>query len=135
MEEGSSLQLATYAWMIRSSEHMDEVDTGYFMLAQGELISDSQDLAEDAVESPYSLHEIWNMGQASYRHAWKRLDSGLVEASGLKEMLTAIEEDVKEDDLREQLKEEYRSKGMLYQKPPCKFCDYSRLCGLAGGVI
>jgi RecB family exonuclease len=135
MEEGSSLQLAIYAWMIRSSEHLDEVDTGYFMLAQGEILSHSKDLAEDVVESPYTLDEIWNMGVASYRYAREQLDSGLVEASGVKELLIAIEKDVKEDDLREKLKEEYREKGMLYQKPSCRFCDYSRLCGLSGGIL
>jgi RecB family exonuclease len=135
MEEGSSLQLATYAWMIRSSEHLDEVDTGYFMLAQGELLSHSKDLAEEAVESPYSLDEIWKMGLASYRDVWEQLDSGLVEASGVKELFTTIEEDMKEEEVREGLKAEYREKGMLYQKPSCRFCDYSRLCGLSGGIL
>lgn len=135
IEGGSALQLATYAWMIRTSGYSDLVDAGYFMLAQGELLSDSRDLADDVIESPNTLEEIWDMGTASYRDVWDHLSSGLVEVRGVEELISSIEEGLIEEKVREALKNQYRDRGMLYQKPPCNFCDFSRLCGMAGGAV
>ncbi|MDD3023909.1 MAG: PD-(D/E)XK nuclease family protein, partial [Syntrophomonadaceae bacterium] len=61
VKEGNALQLATYAWMLRTTETAQEVHTGYYMLAQGQIISDSALLAEEPIDSPRTLEEIWNI--------------------------------------------------------------------------
>ena len=135
VEEGSSLQLAAYAWMLRSAELSEQVHTGYFMLAQGQLISDSPSLTDEAIDSPCTLEEVWNMGVASLNDVCKQLSGGLVEACGVKERMTAQADGTNEEKTRKNVAEQCRANGMLYQSPPCKFCDFSRLCGWSGGVL
>lgn len=132
VEEGSALQLATYAWMLRSAEPAEQVHTGYFMLAQGQLISDSPALTDEVIDSPYSLEEVWNMGVASMNAAFEQLTDGSLEARGVVELMTAKEEAIDEEKVSENMAAQYRANGMLYQRPPCKFCDFGRLCGWSG---
>lgn len=133
VEEGSALQLAAYAWMLRSVEMTQNVHAGYFMLAQGQLISDSALLGSDATSSPHTLEEIWDMGIASMNEAVKILEDGLIEARGVKESLLQIEDGTNDEKTKMKIKEQFLAKGMLYQSPPCGFCDYRRLCDWSGG--
>lgn len=130
IEEGTSLQLAAYAWMLRSAEPSHQVHTGYFMLAQGQLLSSSPMLADEAVKTPYNLEDIWDMGVASLRNVLEILESGTVEARGIIEKAKAQELELSEEKAIEKFKDECRKKGLLYQSPPCMFCDFVRLCGI-----
>lgn len=130
VEEGSALQLATYAWMLRTAESAPEVHTGYFMLAQGQIISDSALLAEDAINPPRTLEEVWDIAVSALNNDIKQLDDGLIEARGIKELLAQEECGKKEEEINEMFKQQCLDNGMLYRKPLCKYCDYSRLCGL-----
>lgn len=133
VEDGSALQLAAYAWMLRTVEKTQNVHTGYFMLAQGQLISDSTLLGNDAIASPHTLEEIWDMGIASLNDVLKQLDDGLVEARGIIELLTLVEDGANYEKTKMKFKDQYRDNGMLYQSPPCRFCDFCQLCGWSGG--
>ncbi|MDW7657359.1 MAG: PD-(D/E)XK nuclease family protein, partial [Bacillota bacterium] len=134
IEEGTALQLATYAWMLRSAEQAEQIHTGYFMLAQGQLISDSPLLSDEVINAPCSLEEVWNRGVTSLKSACRQMSDGLLEARGVKELLLSKENDLSEEKTREKIAAEYWDNGMLYQRPPCNFCDFGHLCGRSGGV-
>ncbi len=137
VKEGDSLQLAVYAWLLRSGKS-SKVHAGYFMLVQGELLSDSELLKDEAIESDLSLDEIWQMGKKSWTHNLKSLNEGTIEVGGIIEENMKVEEnlsDAKEakDKIKKIMKDKYRAEGMLYQEPPCFFCDFGNLCGMIGG--
>ena len=133
LEEGEALQLAAYAWLLRSAEPSATIHSGYFMLAQGELLSDSPLVGKEALNTKYPLEKIWEMGIHSWNSHLQSLNDGTMEASGVKEALLQSENGGKPDDIQSKLKDEYDAKGLLYQGVPCKFCDFASLCGLAGG--
>ena len=135
IEEGSALQLASYAWMLKSTNKSDNVSTGYFMLAQGKLLSDSPGFTDDVLESRYPLDEVWKMGVASMKAVSTQLSTGLVEARGIIEMKESLDNNLKEEKVSEGFKAKNRAEGMLYQKPPCTFCDFGYLCGIEGGAL
>lgn len=133
VEEGSALQLACYAWMMGSVDGESWAHGGYFMLAQGELISASALLREEALCSAYSLPEIWEMGVACSKERLQALNSGQLEAGGVTELLRQAREDLSADQVRALTKSESCRRGLLYQRPSCGFCDFALLCGMAGG--
>ncbi|HKM01692.1 MAG TPA: PD-(D/E)XK nuclease family protein [Sedimentibacter sp.] len=135
IEEGSALQLASYAWMLKSTNKSDNVSTGYFMLAQGKLLSDSPGFTDDVLKSEYSLDEVWKMGVASMKAVSTQLSTGLVEVRGIIEMKESLDNNLKEEKVSEGFKAKNRAVGMLYQKPPCAFCDFGYLCGIEGGAL
>ena len=128
-KNGRSLQLAVYAWLLKSTDPYKQIHAGYFMLAQNEIISVSPLLAEEMIDSPFTLEEIWDMGLASLREVLNQFKSGLVEARGLMEMIKAQEEDMELETISNNVAEQYRENGMLYQNPECKYCDFRRICG------
>jgi RecB family exonuclease len=121
LEEGNALQLASYAWLLRSIDPDVSVHTGYFMLAQGELFSDSPLLGEDALPSKRSSDEIWNLAFETWNKKIQKLNEGVAEAKGVTEKLLGSDAAVQEP---------------FYIAPPCVFCDFAVLCGLneAGGL-
>ena len=134
VEEGDALQLATYSWLLKSAKPESMVHSAYFMLAQGELLSDSDLLQDEALASKYTHEEIWEMGVKSWNQCVSDLKNGRVEACGVKVRLAGESEGIKEDKVKENLKSECVSRGMLYQGPLCGFCDFSVLCGMKGTV-
>lgn len=139
VEQGTALQLATYAWMLRSADDARGIDdgeaaTGYFMLAQGKLLSDSPDLTEDVIPVPYSLEQTWALGAAAFRDSMHRMEQGQIQIRGVAEMLDVAASGTTEDKLREDLIAQGQSKGMLYQEPPCRFCDFGGICGKIDGA-
>jgi len=130
VEEGSALQLAVYAWMLRTAERSQDVHVGYFMLAQGQLISDSPLLAGDAIPSPQTHEELWDMAVAALNNDLQQLGDGMIEARGVKELLAQNESGKSPEEINEMFKEQCLANGMLYRKPQCEYCDYSRLCGM-----
>ena len=114
VKEGKALQLASYAWLLRKSNGA-WAPGAYFMLAQGELITDDSRFGSRAIASPFSAEEVWGSGSKSWSVQFKQLQSGQVEASGLmdgKELQVSREES-----------------GLIYSSPPCHFCDFGKLCG------
>lgn len=133
VEKGEALQLASYSWLLKSAHKVSAVDSGYFMLAQGELLSDSHLLKDEALSSEYTSDQIWKMGVKSLKENLLSIKNGVIEAGGVKVRLLCESEGEKEDKIMDELKNECNSKGMLYQKPVCGFCDFIVLCSMAGG--
>jgi RecB family exonuclease len=119
IEEGRAVQLAVYAWLLRSLEPKDPVHAGYFMLAQGELFSDSSLLKENALPSERSLEEIWTLSAKEWDEALKMLNEGVVEAKGVAEILRQDED-----------QQQTEKKEGLVNAPLCSLCDFAVLCGL-----
>ena len=131
--EGTALQLAAYAWMIQSTGSGSWANSGYFMLAQGELLSDSLLLGDEALVSEYSLEKIWEKGAESWNQCFQTLRNGRLDASGMHELRICQEEGLRLDQARLKVKSEHEERGLLYQRPVCGFCDFSVLCGLRRG--
>jgi len=114
--KGQALQLASYAWLLKSLEPGKPVHAGYFMLAQGELLSDSDLLGENALSTTRSLDEIWTLASKAWNEDIRKLNDGVAEARGVMEAVKKIP--AVSDDL-----------GLIYVSPPCLFCDFEALCG------
>jgi len=131
IEEGTALQLATYAWLLRDENHHEWAEGGYFMLAQGELLSDSPLFGLDALAAARSSHEIWKLGVRTWKQRWLELQGGHMKATGVPEgQLKAS--GLSRDKVQTQMKGQCDVENTLYQSPPCSFCDFATLCGLNG---
>jgi len=114
VKEGKALQLASYAWLLRKGNGA-WAPGAYFMLAQGELITDDEGFGSKVTDSPHCAEEVWNAGSQTWSAQFKQVQSGHVEVSGLideKELQACREES-----------------GLIYSSPPCYFCDFGKLCG------
>jgi len=131
IEEGSALQLASYAWITRPAEGARWTDSGYFMLAQGKLLSDSRLLGVDALVPKRLLEQVWKLGVNHWNSRVQAINSGVLEASGVTEQLLSMELNITGKKASSMVKSDNDDQGLLYQRPPCKFCDFSALCGLA----
>ncbi len=115
IKEGNALQLASYAWMLKSADDV-WAPGAYFMLAQGELLTDDYRFNTDRIiESPLSAKEVWQLGSKTWRSMFQEMQNGEIEVSGL------IDEG--------ELKEARNDAGIMHVKPPCHFCDFGKLCG------
>jgi len=132
IEDGSALQLATYAWLLRDENKGKWAEGGYFMLAQGELLSDSPLFGQDALTAERSAEEIWKLGSRTWKQRLLELQGGRMKATGIVEHELAAT-GLNRDKLEQQMKGECDVENLLYQRPPCGFCDFATLCGLAGG--
>ncbi len=130
LEDGYALQLATYAWLLGPGDSGNKMHAGYFLLAQGEMLSNSELLSDEPTGMPYSLEEIWEMGSSSWTERFRELSSGVMEATGLRDRQVQSEKNLRDEKLQQALISERRSQGLLYQETPCRFCDYATLCGM-----
>ncbi len=132
--EGTALQLATYAWLLQSIEPDTSASCGYFMLAQGEILVDKELIDDNPLNPVRSLDKTWEMGVNTWCAFLTTLNKGTMEASGVKEQLKQSESGLSDLKLKQHFKDEYAQDELLYQKPPCTFCDFSTLCGAKGGA-
>ncbi|WP_038250950.1 PD-(D/E)XK nuclease family protein [Ghiorsea bivora] len=115
IKEGNALQLASYAWMLKSADDV-WAPGAYFMLAQGELLTDDYRFNTDRIiESPLSAKEVWQLGSKTWRSMFQEMQNGEIEVSGLMD--------------EGELKEARNDAGIMHVKPPCHFCDFGKLCG------
>lgn len=127
LEEGRALQLATYAWLLRARGETGAVQAGYFMLAQGSLITDSALAGDDRIDAARPLDQVWNLGAASWRRALDGLAAGTVPITGITHHHRRAAEG---GSYEKALKTEADDAGVLYEQPPCRFCDFGHLCGI-----
>jgi len=114
VEEGNALQLASYAWLLRNGDGA-WAPGAYFMLAQGELITDDPRFKSKVTESPQAASEVWGLGAKTWSAQFKQMQSGQLEASGLRD--------------EKELKASREESDLMYSSPPCYFCDFGKLCG------
>jgi len=132
VENGEALQLASYAWLLSNEYPKKSVKTGYFMLAQGELFSASESLAESRQALAYRQDKaVWDAGIDTWRSRLQSIKAGKLEATGLTELI-ALNDGQKK--YREEEREKAKEKGQLYVAPSCNSCDYATLCGLKEGT-
>jgi len=107
LQTGLALQLAAYAWLL--GETGKPIPCGYYMLAQGELLTtDTACFAgQKAVEGP-PLSEVWTTLTTQARETMIALKNGLAMAPGA--------EPEAKPDTDPKLK-------------TCRFCRYTSLCG------
>jgi len=110
--KGSDIQLITYARMIDGKPK----PVAYYLIPKQGMLTAFPAFGADTVEINESLDEGWNRLRKTYSHELKRLRQGEAVATGL------VDEKEREDCCNEQ--------GLIYESPPCNFCDYSALCGL-----
>ena len=132
VERGDALQLATYAWLLQGEAAEEEVQAGYFLLAQGELVTPAPGFGADALPSPRTLAQTWRRGVRSWNARHRDLmEEGLLEATGVQEKLAAVEQGARKEKIQKERREAAEAAGRLYIEPPCRFCDFGSLCGLA----
>jgi hypothetical protein len=134
VELGTALQLSTYAFLLRAENPSAQADAGYFLLAQGKLFSDSTGLTDEPLEAPHSLDQTWELGVAAFRETLNQLDQGILKVLGVSEEAEALKLGKKEQDLQPDRALEARARGILYQAPPCRFCEFGGICGRTGGA-
>ncbi len=125
-----ALQLATYAWILRNrSQEEEEIRAGYYMLAQCELLLP----AEAPPQAESSLDAAWRKGLAGWNWRWRELSQqGVVEATGITDRLLGEREELTSAQRRRRRREAAEGEGRLPVDPPCRFCDFPGLCGMAG---
>lgn len=127
--DGRALQLAGYAWLLRPAEGGDS-GAGYFLLAQGNFISDSPMLGHDAIDADANLQEVWALGLDSWAARAAEIDEGRLEATGVIWDNIKFAEDCGASKTNRLLQERFEQAGLLYCEPFCKYCDYRTLCGV-----
>ncbi|MDQ7002444.1 MAG: PD-(D/E)XK nuclease family protein, partial [Ghiorsea sp.] len=120
VKEGKALQLASYAWMLKSADDV-WAPGAYFMLAQGELLTDDHRFNTPyPIGSDLSAQEVWQLGSKTWTNMFTQVHQGELEVSGLLD--------------EKDLKEEREQAGLMYVQPPCHFCDFGKLCGKTRAV-
>jgi hypothetical protein len=131
IENGEAVQLASYTWLLKAKS----ADVGYFMLTNGELLSDSTLLGENALSTKRTLNEVWAATQPAWENDFKNLSDGIIDVKGVQQKLLEAQEDVKtqkikHDHVQNKLRDEAEQQGSIYIDAPCKYCSYKILCGI-----
>jgi ATP-dependent helicase/nuclease subunit B len=126
IEAGEAFQLATYAWALNA-----EAVAGYFMLRQGVLLTDSDELG-DKLTSSRSLDQVWDVGIHTARLRLAKIRSGFVECYSewqqrlSQQALGRGESQSRADDA---LTMQIRGAGEMYSRPACHYGQLGSLCG------
>jgi ATP-dependent helicase/DNAse subunit B len=122
LESGTALQLATYAWL-EKGEAAQWPAVAYFILSKQSLI------ASDAARFPGAEHisgtipsETWQATVNGHAAVWKDIKNGDLAAAG-----------VVDENFDPPRKKDEIDGDTLLLKPPCFYCEYKSLCGLAYG--
>ena len=119
LEVGAAVQLASYAYL--EAEGRDPFPAvGYFVMDGQRLLTTQpgQFQAAEPVEGPTPA-ETWRRIQATHAQEWTELDAGRVTARGV------------ESATGRPLEQPQVEGNLLRIPPPCNYCDYGILCGLA----
>jgi ATP-dependent helicase/nuclease subunit B len=129
LSEGKAIQLAVYSWLASNEEK--PAAAGYYMLSQKQLFSSAAQPFPPYthVKGP-SLKETFAKMIASYAQHMKHLSAGTVYATGV--INTAAEENKTQwlSDVEPEQEASPVPNVELVLEPPCKFCDYGRICGV-----
>ncbi len=114
--ENRHLQLAAYAWL--ESIHAGKLPRiGYYMLRQRRFLHSGEEPVPEFGEFVKTLPvmQIWHEIQSSYISRMDEINKGFICATGIPN--EAPEQNVECE---------------FYIDPPCKFCQFSNLCGKRG---
>ena len=74
-------------------------------------------------------------GHRALDKRFSQIKEGLIIAQGVDELLALRDDEKDVKKIQERRIETARESGEMYRVPPCKYCDYSYLCGYAEGMI
>jgi hypothetical protein len=119
LRDGTAYQLAAYSHAARKRGPYPPV--AYFIIASQRLLTTDAKAFPGAepLEGP-SVKETWKATEAAYEAAWREVLAGRLVAPAVTEEGQAAKPIV--DGVRE---------GQLVLSPPCRYCEYSALCGSA----
>ncbi|MBX3135319.1 PD-(D/E)XK nuclease family protein [Candidatus Obscuribacterales bacterium] len=134
ISEGRAIQLALYATLINKGSGL-ATEGGYFMIAQKQLYSTSAKLFPEHmyVEGLSLRHTFANVLQ-NYKTHLELLNDGTIYATGLNACSNeALETDEGGIDIYLDDEPEHPSQKVpgitLALEPPCRICNFARLCG------
>ncbi|HEY9720232.1 MAG TPA: PD-(D/E)XK nuclease family protein [Trichormus sp.] len=134
IEEGRAVQLAMYAWLC-TQQTQQSTNAAYYMLSQKQLFStSSQPFPQYTYVDGPGLDHTFSRVMESYLVHLRNLSEGTIYATGVQDtsiaQLQPVEryfDKVVHDDTTEALSP---VPGVsLILEPPCRFCEYGRLCG------
>ena len=134
IEEGRAVQLAIYAWLCQKESNRSTI-AAYYMLSQKQLFTTSKHPFPEYtyVDGP-PLDDTFTRVMESYLVHLRSLSDGTIYATGIQNASQGTDgiaerfaERLVHDDSTEALSP---VPGVsLILEPPCKFCEYGRLCG------
>lgn len=139
VREGKALQLTLYQWALGGETEGDVSETAptdgnrsdgmgrpaaYYLLKQGSFATTHPGLggSATAAEGPDAL---WDSAVKAVTFSVSEVVHGRISA-------TPLVDTAREADGGETGEARATADGRFYGKPPCRFCHFSRLCGLAG---
>lgn len=119
LAEGTALQLAAYAELLRQAGHAAPT-VAYLIITNQALLTTDPRLASraTALAAAVDSEGTWAHLKAAHQRAWRAAQQGRLTAPGV----GAEPPDTTVAD------------GALTVAPPCRFCDYAGLCGRRYGV-
>lgn len=124
VREGKALQLALYQWALAEDGESEGPAAAYYLLKQGTFASTYPGFGGSAapVEGPGAL---WGKAVKAATFSVSEVVHGRIAATPLVDAARAESGGETAEALA-------AADGRFYGKPPCRFCHFSRLCGLAG---
>lgn len=114
--QGRPLQLAVYSWLQAQAadrNHLPLPPAGYYMIKQRQLFFTADEIfPSSSYIQGRKLDEVWKELVSTYEDSMSHLERGNVVATGISDPTVSP-----------------IMYGLSSIKPPCKFCDYGRLCG------
>ena len=120
LTSGTAYQLAAYGLLLAGAGE-PPVPGAYFTLDQQRLLTTDEEAfpGAEVVDGPTPA-ETWRYFEASYAANRGDLDAGTVVATGVAD---GEEEPPDKDEIHEE-------DGTMILAPPCRFCDFGRICGV-----
>lgn len=123
VREGRALQLALYQWALEE-EGTPTAPAAYYLLKQGTFASTNPAFGNQLV-SHQDPEALWGTAAKAAEFSIEEVVNGRITANPLAEAERVALGGLSDEDIA-------AAAGRYYGKPPCTFCNFSRLCGLKG---
>lgn len=123
VREGKALQLALYQWALEE-EGTPTAPAAYYLLKQGTFASINPAFGNELV-SYQDPETLWRTAVRAAEFSIEEVVNGRITANPLAETERIALDGLSDEDIA-------AAAGRYYGKPPCTFCNFSRLCGLKG---
>ncbi len=118
LRHNTALQLAAYSWLISADERA-LAPIAYFILTTTKLLTPSKGALPGGIAVGGDVQAMWQLVKAAALDAQTTLSAGQIAAAA--NLPDAVDKDAVVD-------------GKLRIAPPCGFCSFSQLCGVAWDV-
>ena len=116
--QGRSVQLAVYARLVKRDDRDAFPPSAYFMIKQRRLLAvDSDPFPVESRTEGLGLDGVWNAIVESRNRKIEEMGAGRVVAAGVESKDPGAGDTVRS------------AADPIVVEPPCRFCDYGRLCG------